>query len=372
MRYANPAARAWRLPSAAGDDPGTPLAFHRTLPGYAPTPLRELPALAASLGVGRLLVKDESARLGLPAFKILGASYAISRALSARLGIAGALPLAELRQRLAASPDGRALRLVTATDGNHGRAVARTARELGLAATVLHPVEVTAATIAALAAEGAEVVEVDRPYDEVVEQAASLAGRGVVLVQDTAWEGYRDIPQWIVDGYTTLCAEVDAALAAAGTGSPDLVVVPAGVGSLAQAVVGHYRRGAPTPAVLVVEPEAAPAVTTALLRGRPTRVETGPTVMTGLNCGTVSELAWPVLAGGLDASLTVTDAEARAAVAELAAAGVDAGPCGAATLAGLRRALGPDGPLPGLGADAVVVLLNTEALAANPLPREQP
>jgi len=371
MRYANPAARAWRLPSAAGDDPGTPLAFHRTLPGYAPTPLRELPALAASLGVGRLLVKDESARLGLPAFKILGASYAISRALSARLGIAGALPLAELRQRLAASPDGRALRLVTATDGNHGRAVARTARELGLAATVLHPVEVTAATVAALVAEGAEVIEVNRPYDEVVEQAASLAGPDTVVVQDTAWEGYREIPQWIVDGYTTLCAEVDAALAAAAA-SPDLVVVPAGVGSLAQAVVGHYRRGGPAPAVLVVEPEAAPAVTTALLCGRPTRVETGPTVMTGLNCGTVSELAWPVLAGGLDASLTVTDAEARHAVAELAAAGVDAGPCGAATLAGLRRALGPDGPLPGLGADAVVVLLNTEALAANPLPQEQP
>jgi diaminopropionate ammonia-lyase len=357
MRYENQGARAWRTPHGAGPDAAT---FHRTLPGYAPTPLRELPELAAELGIGRLLVKDESARLGLPAFKILGASYAVSRALSARFGEPGAQPLSGLR-------------LLTATDGNHGRAVARVARELGLAATVLLPAGVNPVTVAALHAEGVDVRQLDLPYDEVVAAAAALAGPDALLVQDTAWPGYEEIPQWIVDGYATLCEEIDAALAGTGAlpaaATLDLVVVPAGVGSLAQAVVEHYRRGGPSPAVLVVEPDAAPAVTTALLQGRPVPVPTRQTVMTGLNCGTVSELAWPVLAGGLDAAVTVSDAEARAAVADLRAAGVDAGPCGAATLAGLRRALADGVPL-GLGAGSVVVLLNTEALAANPLPED--
>lgn len=363
--YAHRGARCWRTTPAAG-----PQAFHASLPGYAPTPLVETPTLAAEVGGGRLFVKDESSRLGLPAFKILGASYAVSRALSARLGSDEALPLDVLGARLA---DQKPLRLVTATDGNHGRAVARVAREVGIGATILHPAEVNTPTIAAIGGEGAEVIAVDGPYDDVVTAAAALADADSVLVQDTAWPGYTQIPQWIVDGYTTLCAEIDAALAQADVRRLDLVVVPAGVGSLAQAVTQYYRgTSVHAPAVLVVEPDAAPAVTAALLAGKPVRVPTSPTVMTGLNCGTVSDLAWPILRDGADGSVTVSERQAVDAVGDLRDAGVDAGPCGASTLAAARVALGDPERRPdlGIGTDPVVVLVNTESLTANPLPDE--
>jgi diaminopropionate ammonia-lyase len=171
-----------------------------------------------------------------------------------------------------------------------------------------------------------------------------------------------------VDGYATLVHEVDRQLAEQGVDRLDLVVVPAGVGSLAHAVVHHYRSTRRSPALLAAEPGAAPSVTTALHAGRIVPVKTGETVMTGLNCGTVSEIAWLTLRDGLDASLTITDAQAMAAVVELAALGVDAGPCGAATLAGLRAVISDSELRTGLGitADSVIVLLSTEGTSANP------
>jgi diaminopropionate ammonia-lyase len=325
-----------------------------------------VPELAASLSVGAVFVKDESRRLGLPAFKILGASYAISRALSARLGAEGvALTLDELRDRLgAASP----LSLAAATDGNHGRAVAHVAKLLGLPATIYVPAGVSQAAKDAIVAEGARLVDLSVPYDDVVEHAKKASGGDVVQIQDTAWSGYEDIPQWIVDGYDTMFAEIDEQLREAGTDRIDLVVAPSGVGSFAQAVVAHYRSTEHTPAVLSVEPDTASSVTTSLCAGRLTSVTTADTVMTGLNCGTVSELAWPILQFGLDTSVTVTDTEAVTAVHELARLGVDSGPCGASTLAGARAVLAdPDRRTAlGIADDAVVVLLSTEGRAANP------
>jgi diaminopropionate ammonia-lyase len=352
---ARPGARDWRCaPVSAGARD-----FHRGLPGFAATPLTELPGLAAELGVGRVFVKDESSRLGLPAFKVLGASWAVHRALASRTGAAE-------------SP----VTLVTATDGNHGRAVARVARLLGQRAHVLVPDGVHPAAVAAITAEGAEVTRVTGDYDEAVRQAAAAAaGPATLLIQDTAWPGYEQIPGWIVEGYGTLCAEIDEQLAAAGAGPPDLVGVPVGVGSLAQAVVTHYRsrtRPAGTaPAVLAVEPIAACWVVASLTRGEPVSVATGETIMAGLNCGTPSSLTWPCLRDGLDAAVTVTDAESARAVADLAVAGVSAGPCGAAALAGLRTALAGDGAGQrraelGLHPGATVVLLSTEGSAANP------
>src|SRR4051812_2292946 len=137
------------------------LAFHRSLPGYAPTPLVEAPAAARALGVERVLVKDESRRLGLPSFKILGASWAAQRALAGQHT------------------------LTCATDGNHGRAVARVARWLGRAAIVFVPADMVPARRAAIAGEGAEVRVVDGSYDEAVARAAALAGPDVLVVQDT-------------------------------------------------------------------------------------------------------------------------------------------------------------------------------------------
>lgn len=358
--YANPAAASWQAAPLRGQ----PRAFHRTLPGYAPTPLTALPPVADALGVRAVFLKDESSRLGLPAFKVLGASYAIARALSARLGEVDALPLHRLRERLGGSGP----RLVAATDGNHGRAVAHIAALLGLPATIYVPDGLSSAATAAIVSEGAELVQLELPYDDVVEHAAQRAEGEAMLIQDTSWEGYELVPRWIVAGYATLLQEVDEQLAAAGLGDLGLVVVPAGVGSLAQAVVHHYRSSSRRPAILACEPDSAASVTTALHAGHVEPVRTGHTIMTGLNCGTVSEIAWPTLRDGLDASAVVTDEQALSATRELASLGVDSGPCGAATLAALRAAATAASRRNDLGltADSVVVLLSTEGTAANP------
>ena len=339
-----PRARAWQGPT-----PDTAAAaFHASLPGYRPTPLIALPALAAELGVAQVWVKDESARLGLPAFKILGASWAVNRALCDP-------PAADL-DRLRAAVRGPTV-LVTATDGNHGRAVARMAALLGIRARVYVPEGVA---VAPIAGEGAEVVaadpdydlDYDPDYDAVVRRAAASVRPGEVLVQDTAWPGYTAVPRWVVDGYETLFAEVDGLI------RPDVVVVPTGVGSLLQAALVHYCAPSRShrPAVVAVEPEGAACVGRSLAAGEPVTVDTGSTIMAGLNCGTVSAIAWPVIAGGLDAAVTVSDEAARAAVTDLRRLGVDAGPCGAAALAGARTVR----PALDLDAGATVLLISTE------------
>jgi diaminopropionate ammonia-lyase len=352
--FVRPAARSWTAGPRQTSDPRH---FHQGLPGYAPTRLVELPALAEDLGVDRLFVKDESARFGLPAFKILGASWAIHQALSEHYDVE-ADSFDRLRDQIAGRP---AVRLVTATDGNHGRAVARMAALLGLPAHVFVPEGVHPAARAAIEAEGATVTFVPGPYDDAVRVASESGG---LLVQDTAWPGYERIPQWIVDGYSTLFAEIDDQLREAGAEPVGLVAVPVGVGSLAQAAVTHYRRGQATePTLLAVEPETAAGVLTSLEHGSPVTVPPGSTIMAGLNCPTPSSLAWPYLRDGLDAAVTVTDQDAAAAAADLAALGVPAGPCGAASLAGARAALtgGPhaaltDGPHAELSRDRLAAL----------------
>ncbi|WP_211245688.1 pyridoxal-phosphate dependent enzyme [Actinomadura oligospora] len=345
--YADPAARSWTCAPPAREV----AAFHAALPGYAPTPLVELPALAAELGVGRLLVKDESSRLGLPAFKILGASWGVHRALTGHYGLpADATPDAVRATVAERGP----VRLVTATDGNHGRAVARMARTYGVPARVFVAGGVHPSACAAIEGEGAEVTALDVPYDEAVRRAAASGG---LLVQDMGLPGYTDVPRWICEGYTTLFTEIDERLG----GPPGLVAVPVGVGSLAQAAVTHYRSGpGARPALLSVEPDAAASLLASLRAGRRTSTPPGRTIMAGLNCTTPSETAWPLLRAGVDAAVAVSDDEAARAVRDLADLGVDAGPCGAASLAGLRAAL------PRLPEQGTVVLLSTEGSAANP------
>jgi diaminopropionate ammonia-lyase len=351
--FARPAARAWTCaPTPAGVR-----IFHAGLTGYAPTPLIGVPALASVLGVGQVLVKDESARMGLAAFKVLGASWAIHQVLSRRR-------------------DGVGLLLVTASDGNHGRAVARTARLLGQRAHVFVPTGVHPVAVAAIAAEGARVTEVAGNYDDAVRRAREAAREpSAELVQDTAWPGYEQVPGWIVEGYSTLFAEIDTQLADAGAGGPGLVVIPVGVGSLAQAAVAHYRSraGESAPALLSVEPESAAGVLASLAKGELVSVPTATTIMAGLNCGTPSMLAWRYLREGLDAALAVTDAGCIAAAHELTVHGIPAGPCGAASLAGALAALTGEGAgarraALAIGPDTTVVLLSTEGAAANPVP----
>lgn len=353
--HGNPSARQWRT-----TETGEALAFHRSLPGYAPTRLVSVPEVAAELGVAAVHVKEESARFGLPAFKMLGASYAVSRALGARHGVTDrALGLEELRATVAEDQ----VELVAATDGNHGRAVARMAALLGLRSRIFVPAAISAAAKGAIEGEGSRLVELDESYDAVMAQAASVAeslsGAGL-LIQDAAWDGYEDIPAWIVDGYATLFAEADDQLDL----PVDLVVVPVGVGSLAQAAVRHYRANDSGAGLLAVEPQAAPAILESLRAGAPVTVPTGETVMAGLCCGTPSMIAWPVLEAGLDRALAISESAAVQAVRDLEELGADCGPCGAASLAGLR-ALADHEPLdPG----SHVLLISTEGRRANPLP----
>lgn len=320
--------------------------FHQTLPDYAVTPLVPLPTVAAALDLGSVLVKDESMRLGLPAFKMLGASWAVHRALS--------------------SGNYDQPRLVTATDGNHGRAVARMAALLDLPATVVVPNGVSERAIELIEKEGADVRVLDAPYDEAVRRASALADDdpNALLIQDTSWPGYEDVPQWIVDGYATLFDETSEQATTLGAGI-DLLVVPAGVGSLAHAAV-LFGRTRPDCRVVVVEPVVAGCLQASLSAGEPITVPTGETNMAGLNCGTPSYLAWPDLQRGLAGAVVVDDDATADAVSDLRVLGVDSGPCGAASLAALRiLATEPARSSLGLDPESSIVLLNTEGADAS-------
>jgi diaminopropionate ammonia-lyase len=357
----NPGAR----PGAATDPPPrAPLELHRRLPGYAVTRLVEAPALARASGVARVWVKDESSRLGLPAFKMLGASWAAYRAVVERLGRdpgrwATLDELGRLTEPL------RPLTLAAATDGNHGRAVARMAALLGAAAEIHVPAGTANARIAAIQGEGARVTVVDGDYDAAVAAAAATAGERRLVIQDLAWPGYERVPAWVVQGYATIFWELDEQL---GAGGPDVVVVPVGVGALAAAAVRHYRRRGlrRRPRLIGVEPLGAACLLRSLAAGRIVTVP-GPhrSIMVGLNCGTPSLVAWPVLRAGVDAVVAVADERARQAMRDLAAVGIVAGETGAASLAGLAEVTtGPDAEQVrsalGIGADARVLLLCTE------------
>jgi diaminopropionate ammonia-lyase len=348
--FVNPARRAWRAPVTSDAR-----AFHRRLPGYEVRPVRALPTVAARLGLGEVWLKDESARFGLPAFKILGASWAIYRLLADRLGHEPMWrDLAELRTAL--EPVGP-LRLVAATDGNHGRAVAHVAALLGYDATIFVPRGTAAARIDGIASEGARVEVVDGTYDDAVAASAALADDRTVVVSDTAWPGYTTVPSHVIEGYETIAAEADEQLGV----PPDVVVVQSGVGALAAAMVDHYA-AIDGVALVVVEPTSAACGLVAARAGGPVDVP-GPhdSIMAGLNCGRISIVAWPRLRDGVDVFVAIDDDVAIAALRELASLGVVAGETGGAGLAGLIAL--SQSPAPGIDlAGARVLLLCTEGV----------
>lgn len=326
-----------RIRSSAVPAPNTEAAaFHASLDDYRATPLHELPSLADELGVGVVVVKDESNRLGLPAFKVLGASWAAERAVRANPGI-----------RM----------LVAASAGNHGRAVAHVAAQRELACRIFLPARVSPSRREAIEAEGAEVVVVDGGYEDAVACAARAGDDPRVL--ELADVGSSDAARWVIDGYATLFTE------AADQGEHDVLLVPVGVGSLAAAAAAFAAKtGAKA---IGVEPVTAACLTASLAAGRPTAVPTPGTSMAGLDCAEVSAAAWPVLRDGIQGTITVTDAEAQAAMRELAAAGLAIGDCGAAPLAALRAlALEADAAelreAVALSPDSRVLLIATEGV----------
>lgn len=321
--------------------PDDPTEFHRSIPGYAPTPLLRAPSLAAELGLAELMIKVESERFGLPAFKILGASWATFRLLSAILEQRGhpvpaRAALDELCERIEPL---RPLTLVAATDGNHGRAVARMAALLDAASHILVPAGTAQARIDAIAGEGADVTVVDGTYDDAVAQAASLATDHAHVVSDTSWEGYTEVPGWVIDGYHTIFAEIRAQLPEDGA---DIAAVQMGVGALAAAAVDAL---APVTRLVIVEPTTAACGLRSAEAGRPSEVPgPHPSIMAGLNCGNVSPVAWPRVSAGAETFVAIADERAVAAMRDLASVGVVAGETGAAGLAGLRAATETRGP----------------------------
>lgn len=311
---------------------------------YQETPLVDAADLAERLSLGKLWIKDESSRLGLPAFKMLGASWAVYRALAARLD-ADLEPwrdVSELADKVARL---KPLTLAAATDGNHGRAVARTAALLGLDAHILVPGDMAPARIRAIEGEGATVTVVDGTYDDAVARSAEQAGETCLVVSDMSWPGYEEVPRWVIEGYSTIFYELDRQLADRGEKVPDLVAVQIGVGALAASVVTHFRRSdsKARPSVLGVEPARAACALASMKAGGVVSIP-GPhdSIMSGLNCGRPSLVAWPLISSGIDAFVAVEDQLAAEAMRQLASIGVVAGETGAAGLAGLIGLLGDD------------------------------
>lgn len=335
--------------------------LHRRLPGYAPTELRSLPDLAQRWGIGRVMAKAETERFGLPSFKVLGATWAVYQTLLERAGRPPDTAY-EHDQRAALVSAAGLGALVTATDGNHGRAVAWAARLFGLQADVLVPAGTATTRIVAIEAEGARVRVSAGDYDQACREAAHLAQEqpGSVLVQDTWLPGNTAIPGRVVEGYRTMFAEVDAVVPRDAVSA---VFVPVGVGSLALTAARHFS-GTRT-ALVAVEPTDAGCLQRSLLAGR---VETVPgpyrTQMAGLNCGTPNQLAWPELSARVDASVLVDDDAVADAMRQLAAHGIAAGATGAASVAGAQAVLGDPAGRAQLGLDgsSTVLLLVTEGV----------
>jgi diaminopropionate ammonia-lyase len=328
---------------------GDPRPVHRRLPGYAPTPLRRLEGPARQAGVGELWAKDESHRFGLGAFKGLGASYAIHR-------------------HLEEDPGTRVF--TTASEGNHGRAVAWASRIAGCEARIFLPADTRGSRVRAIEEEGATVEMVAGDYEAAVAQARKASEReGWALIQDTAWEGYRTVPLRIMAGYTTAIREVEEELGA-DTPPFDLVLLQGGVGSWAASIAAHLalRWGAQAPRVVVVEPTAAACLLASARAGR-SAPATGnrQTAMDGLNCGVASSLAVPILLAHADLFIAVDDEWAQEAVDTLASQhpAIPSAPAGAAGLAGLLALtrvpeLNEARQAAGLGPDSRVLIFNTE------------
>ncbi|KAF2195484.1 tryptophan synthase beta subunit-like PLP-dependent enzyme [Zopfia rhizophila CBS 207.26] len=338
-------------------------AFHRRLPDYNLTPLVSLPGLAQQLGIGHVLVKDESQRFGLPAFKILGASWAIYRAIAVRCKLLLTCSLEELR----AAAGAQNLKLVACTEGNWGRAVARMAKYLQIPATIFVPESMDQAAQDKISSEGAKVVVVNGDYDVSIKAARDGAeNENGLLIMDVAWPGYEEIPQWVVEGYSTMLSETDRQLKAIVGKPATHAIASVGVGSWAQAVSMHYKAKTPTGTVITVEPETAACLKASLDAAEITPIITRHTIMDGMCCGTVSSTAWKILQRGVDASVTVSDVEVHRDLQYLHSQGIKNGPCGAAPLSAVRK-LCKEKKL-SLSDDSVVILFSTEGARAYEVP----
>lgn len=287
--------------------------FHKSLPGYKATPLVELDELAKYYGVQKVWLKDESKRFGLNAFKVLGGSYAIGKYLSQKLG----KDMSELPFNVLISDEVKKqlgdVTFVTATDGNHGRGVAWVANKLRQKSVVYMPKGSAKMRFDAIAREGADVSITDLNYDDAVRLANKGAqDHGWIMVQDTAWDGYEEIPLWIMQGYSTIINEIVEQLEAAKEEKPTHVFLQAGVGSFAGAVQGYLSHlyGDDRPITIICEPHGANCIYRSMEAndGKPHNV-TGDltTIMAGLACGEPNTISWKILRDNSDFSVSCDD-----------------------------------------------------------------
>lgn len=277
-----------------------PLEYHRTLKDYTVTPIIELKELAQSFGVKNIFVKDESYRFGLNAFKGLGASFAIFKILEK-------------------DPDIETF--CSATDGNHGRAVAWSAKLFGKKSKIFVPKDTTKARIQAIEKEGAVVEKVDANYDETCEWAKKKSSEnGWKLVQDTASGNYEEIPAYIMAGYLTHFKELEDSLHTLPKPKIDIVFLQAGVGSWPAAAAWYYlnRYGKNKPKIVLVEPIEAAGILASFKKGERTKPEGSfQTIMAGLNCGIPSLTAWEILKHSADAAIAIEDSFTKQAIRQL-------------------------------------------------------
>ncbi len=349
--------------------------FHQSLPLYAKTPLVSLPALADFLQVGHILVKDESKRFGLNAFKGLGGAYALAMRVCEKLGKnAQAITLSDLQSE-EMRKEISAMTFITTTDGNHGKGISWAAALLGAEARVYMPRGSAQARARAIEEAGnARVLITDMGYDDTVRYTARLAKeKGWELIQDTSWPGYENVPRWIVQGYTTMLYEAIDEMEEKGI-FPTHVFLQAGVGAMAGGVLGAiavtYREKMPR--VFLVEPEEVACIFESARQddGFP-HPATGSeiTIMAGLNCAEPCQLTWPILRDFADIYCACSDKVAVRGMQKLARPmGTDmpivSGESGAVT-AGLLSLLGNEEysalrKTMGLDQNSVVLLFSTE------------
>jgi len=321
-------------------DPGEVAGLLAQCPAHAPTPLLDLPDLARQAGVRRLFVKDERGRMGLGSFKALGAAFAIAR---------------EAADQVRGDDWGRALAgrvYVAASAGNHGLSVAAGARLFGARAVIYLAETVPEAFAERLRAKGAEVVRAGAIYEDSM-AAAEAAARdaGWTLLSDSSWPGYTEVPLRVMEGYLQLAAEIAGQIPA----PPTHILLQAGVGGMAAAVAAYARavwgRG---PVVVVVEPEAAPALIESIRAGRLVTTAGPESAMGRLDCKTPSMIALAGLARDANVFVTISEAEAAAGVDLLAAHGLETTPSGGAGLAALFAGV------PGIGPEAEVLAILSE------------
>ena len=280
----------------------TAMNFHKSFPQYSVTPLVRLKELAELCGIKEIFVKDEAWRFGLHAFKVLGGSFAMARHIAKITG----RDISELTYEKLTSPEIKKetgeLTFFSATDGNHGRGVAWSANKLGQKSVILMPKGSAKMRLDNILREGAKATIEEENYDECVRMAAKIAEDtpGGVMVQDTAWPGYEEIPAWIMQGYGTMAMEADNQMEDLNTNPPTHVIVQAGVGSLAGAVVGYFANKYPDnpPIFIVAESDQADCLYRSALTGDGSiKIVDGDmqTIMAGLACGEPNTSSWQIL-----------------------------------------------------------------------------